>query len=42
MKIKGSIVIDKSRNEVIKYFADPKYLGKYQDGFIKKDYSYLV
>lgn len=37
MKIKGSIIIDKSRDEVIKYFSDPKYLGEYQDGFIKKD-----
>ena len=37
MKIKGSIEINKSRNEVIKYFANPKYLGEYQDDFIKKE-----
>ena len=37
MKYKGSIEILKSRDEVVKYFADPKYLGEYQDGFIKKD-----
>ncbi|PKA81988.1 hypothetical protein ATE92_0111 [Ulvibacter sp. MAR_2010_11] len=37
MKIKGYIDINKSREEVVKYFADPKYLGEYQDGFIKKE-----
>jgi len=37
MKYKGSIEIAKSREEVVKYFADPKYLGEYQDGFIKKN-----
>ncbi|AUP79215.1 SRPBCC family protein [Flavivirga eckloniae] len=37
MKIKGAIEIDKSRDEVVKYFADPKYLGEYQDGFVKKE-----
>ncbi|MBK8503417.1 MAG: SRPBCC family protein [Saprospiraceae bacterium] len=37
MKHKGSIDIAKPRSEVVKYFADPSYLGEYQDGFIKKD-----
>jgi len=37
MKYKGSIEIAKSREEVVKYFADPKYLGEYQDGFIAKN-----
>ncbi len=37
MKYKGSIEIDKSRDEVVKFFVDPKYIGEYQDGFIRKD-----
>ncbi len=37
MKIKGFININKPRGEVVKYFADPNYLGKYQDGFVKKE-----
>ncbi len=37
MKYKGSIEIAKPRNEVVNYFADPSYLGEYQDGFIQKD-----
>ncbi len=37
MKYTGSIVIAKPRNEVVKYFSDPNYLGEYQDGFIKKE-----
>ena len=37
MKYKGSIEIGKSRDQVVKFFADPKYLGEYQDGFIKKE-----
>ncbi len=36
MKHKGSIEIAKPRSEVVKYFADPSFLGEYQDGFIKK------
>lgn len=35
--IKGSIDIDKPRNLVVKLFADPKFLGEYQDGFVKKE-----
>lgn len=37
MKYKGAIEIDKPRSEVVKYFADPEYLGAYQDGFVKKE-----
>lgn len=37
MKIIGSKEIEKPRNEVVKYFIDPNYLGEYQDGFIKKE-----
>jgi hypothetical protein len=37
MKFKESVEIAKSRDEVVKYFADPEYLGEYQDGFIKKN-----
>ena len=36
MNFKGLIEIAKSRDEVVKYFADPRCLGEYQDGFIKK------
>ena len=36
MKHKGSIIIDKPRTEVVTYFADPAYLGEYQEGFVKK------
>jgi len=37
MKFKGSIEIAKPRSEVVKFFADPQYLGEYQDGFVKKE-----
>ena len=37
MKHKGSIEIAKPRSEVAKYFADPNYLGEYQDGFVRKE-----
>lgn len=37
MIFKGSLEIAKPRDEVIKYFIDPKYLGEYQDGFARKD-----
>ena len=36
MKIKGKIEIAKPRDVVVKYFADPSYLGEYQDGFQSK------
>ncbi len=37
MKYKGSIDINKPQSKVSELFADPNYLGEYQDGFIKKD-----
>jgi len=37
MQFKGSVEIDKPRTEVVNYFSDPKYLGEYQDGFVKKE-----
>ncbi|MBT8220448.1 MAG: SRPBCC family protein [Bacteroidia bacterium] len=37
MKFNGSKEILKPRDEVVKYFADPTYLGEYQDGFIRKE-----
>ena len=37
MKYKGSKEINKSRDVVTKLFADPAYLGEYQDGFVKKE-----
>jgi len=37
MKFTGAKVIEKPRDEVVKYFADPQYLGEYQDGFVRKD-----
>ena len=37
MKFTCSIEIDKPREEVVKYFENPKYLGEYQDGFISKE-----
>ena len=37
MKIKGSLIINKPQTEVVEFFADPNYLGEYQDGFQKKE-----
>ena len=37
MKFTGYVDIQKPRDVVVKYFADPAYLGEYQDGFVKKD-----
>ena len=37
LEFTASIDIDASRDVVIKYFADPKYLKDYQDGFVKKE-----
>jgi len=37
MKFSGAIDIDKPREEVVRYFEDPKYLGNYQDGFVSKE-----
>ncbi len=38
MKFKGYVDISKPREEVVRYFSDPKYLGEYQDGFVRKDH----
>lgn len=37
MKFTCSIDINKSKEMVVNYFADPKYLGEYQDTFISKE-----
>ena len=37
MKFKSSIDINKPKDEVAKFFADPTYLHEYQDGFVKKE-----
>lgn len=37
MKHKGYIEIEKPREEVVKYFVDPKYRKEYQDGFVKTE-----
>lgn len=37
MKFKGFIDINKPQNKVVELFADPAYLGEYQDGFVKKE-----
>lgn len=37
MKFEGQIDIDQSIDVVTKYFADPQYLGEYQEGFVKKE-----
>ena len=37
MKFTCSVTIQKPLQTVADYFADPKYLGEYQDGFQKKE-----
>jgi len=37
MKYGGFVVINKPQSVVTKYFADPAYLGEYQDGFESKE-----
>ncbi|NND64021.1 MAG: SRPBCC family protein [Flavobacteriaceae bacterium] len=37
MKFECSIIVEKPRQEVANYFADPKYLKEYQDTFISKE-----
>lgn len=37
MKFKGTIDIQKPMDVVAEYFADPKYLKDYQEGFVKKE-----
>lgn len=37
MKFKSSIDINQPQEMVANFFADPRYLKEYQDGFIKKE-----
>ncbi len=37
MKFSGSIDIDKPQHIVAAFFADPQYLGEYQEGFLRKE-----
>ena len=37
MKFTGTIDIDQPLEKVAELFADPQYLGEYQDGFVKKE-----
>lgn len=37
MKFEGHIDINQSREIVTRLFADPQYLGEYQEGFVKKE-----
>lgn len=37
MKFKGFVEINKPQAEVAAFFANPDYLGEYQDGFQKKE-----
>ena len=37
MKFTGFVDIERPRDVVVSYFINPKYLGEYQDGFIKKE-----
>ena len=37
MNFKGYKDIDQPIEKVAAYFADPKYLGEYQDGFLRKE-----
>ncbi len=37
MTFKGELIINAPQEQVAHYFADPAYLGEYQEGFIKKE-----
>ena len=37
MKFEGSIDVRQPREIVVKFFADPQYLGEYQEGFLRKE-----
>lgn len=37
MKFSGFVDINQPREKVVEMFADPQYLGEYQEGFVKKD-----
>lgn len=37
MKFRSFIDINQNRDKVAELFADPQYLGEYQEGFVKKE-----
>ena len=37
IKFKGFVEINQPREKVVELFADPQYLGEYQDGFQRKE-----
>ncbi len=37
MKFKGSVDIDRPLEKVVALFSDPKNLGEYQEGFVRKE-----
>ena len=37
MKFSETIYINKPRDVVVYYFADPNYMGEFQEGFVRKD-----
>jgi len=37
MKFKGVIEINQPLDKVVELFSDPKHLGEYQDGFLRKE-----
>ena len=37
MKFKGLIEIEQSLEKVVELFSDPKFLGEYQGGFLRKE-----
>lgn len=37
MKFTCSVIVEKPREIVVKYFSGPQYLKEYQDGFIRKE-----
>lgn len=37
MKFRGEVIIYKPKSIVASLFIDPKYMGEYQDGFLRKE-----
>ena len=37
MRFNGEVIINRSKELVAKLFVDPKYMGEYQDGFLRKE-----
>jgi hypothetical protein len=37
MKFTCSVIINQPKEKVAAYFANPEYLGKYQEGFLRKE-----